>query len=81
MAIYAKSVKSPVEAGLFAANTTSPRCQLAVVITGDEGRLPLPPLAAICTRDEGQLPVKVQHRNRYMKLAGLTRDFVRVRYV
>ena len=45
-------------------------------------RLPLPPLAAaICTRDENQLPVKVQHRNRYMELAGLTRDFVRVRYV
>jgi integrase len=57
------------------------------VKTGDGVRLPLPPLAAsIWTKYDGQLPVKVQqHRNRYMKLlmerAGLTRDFVRVRYV
>jgi integrase len=55
--------------------------------TGDEVRLPLPPLAAaIWAKYAGQLPVKVQqHRNRYTKLlmerAGLLRDFVRVRYV
>jgi integrase len=55
--------------------------------TGDEIRLPLPPLAAaIWAKYQGQLPVSVQqYRNRHMKLlmerAGLTRDFVRVRYV
>ncbi|MGI4738097.1 MAG: hypothetical protein ACRYG7_23255 [Janthinobacterium lividum] len=55
--------------------------------TGDEIRLPLPPqAAAIWTKYAGQLPVSVQqYRNRHMKLlmerAGLTRDFVRVRYV
>jgi integrase len=55
--------------------------------TGDEIRLPLPPLAAaIWAKYEGKLPVVVQqYRNRHMKQlmerAGLTRDFVRVRYV
>jgi integrase len=55
--------------------------------TGDEVRLPLPPLAAaIWRRYDGQLPVLAQqYRNRHMKQlmgrAGLTRDFVRVRYV
>lgn len=57
------------------------------VKTGDEIRLPLPPLAAaIWRRYEGQLPVLAQqYRNRHMKhlmeRAGLQRDFVRVRYV
>jgi integrase len=65
----------------------TPVLSIRQVKTGDEVRLPLPPLAAeIWSRYQGQLPVKVQqHRNRYMKLlmerAGLTRDFVRVRYV
>jgi len=65
----------------------TPVLSIRQVKTGDEVRLPLPPLAAdIWSRYEGRLPVKVQqHRNRYMKLlmerAGLTRDFVRVRYV
>ncbi|MGI4867839.1 MAG: hypothetical protein ACRYFZ_28235 [Janthinobacterium lividum] len=65
----------------------TPVLSIRQVKTGDEVRLPLPPLAAdIWTKYQGQLPVKVQqHRNRYMKLlmerAGLTRDFVRVRYV
>jgi integrase len=55
--------------------------------TGDEVRLPLPPLAAAIWRKYGGvLPVTVQqYRNRHMKLlmerAGLTRPFVRVRYV
>ena len=55
--------------------------------TGDEVRLPLPPLAAaIWRRYPGQLPVLAQqYRNRHMKQlmerTGLTRDFVRVRYV
>jgi len=65
----------------------TPVLSIRQVKTGDEVRLPLPPLAAdIWAKYDGQLPVKVQqHRNRYMKLlmerAGLTRDFVRVRYV
>lgn len=65
----------------------TPVLSIRQVKTGDEVRLPLPPLAAeIWARYQGELPVKVQqHRNRYMKLlmerAGLTRDFVRVRYV
>jgi integrase len=65
----------------------TPVLSIRQVKTGDEVRLPLPPLATeIWNRYQGQLPVKVQqHRNRYMKLlmerAGLTRDFVRVRYV
>jgi integrase len=65
----------------------TPVLSIRQVKTGDEVRLPLLPLAAdIRNRYEGQLPVKVQqHRNRYMKLlmerVGLTRDFVRVRYV
>jgi integrase len=56
------------------------------VKTGDEVRLPLPPLAAdIWRRYEGHLPVLAQqHRNRQMKQlmehAGLTRPFVRVHY-
>ena len=60
---------------------------LRQVKTGDEVRLPLPPLAAaIWEKYAGQLPVSVQqYRNRHMKQlmerAGLTRDFVRVRYV
>lgn len=55
--------------------------------TNDEVRLPLPPLAAsIWAEYQGALPVVVQqYRNRHMKLlmarAGLTRDFVRVRFV
>ena len=59
---------------------------LRQVKTGDEVRLPLPPLAAaIWLKYEGQLPMKVQqYRNRHMKQlmerAKLTRPFVRVRY-
>lgn len=55
--------------------------------TGDEVRLPLPPLAAAIWRKYGGvLPVSVQqYRNRHMKLlmerAGLLQPFVRVRYV
>jgi integrase len=55
--------------------------------TGDEIRLPLPPLAAAIWRKyDGALPVSVQqYRNRHMKQlmerAKLTRPFVRVRYV
>ena len=61
----------------------TPVLSIRQVKTGDEVRLPLPPLAAeLWERYQGQLPVKVQHRNRYMKLLmeqpGLTRDFVRV---
>jgi integrase len=65
----------------------TPVLSIRQVKTGDEVRLPLPPLAAdIWAKYQGQLPVKVQqHRNRYMKLlmerTGLSRDFVRVRYV
>jgi integrase len=55
--------------------------------TTDEVRVPLPPLAAtIWQRYEGRLPVLAQqYRNRHSKLlmerVGLTRDFVRVRFV
>ena len=55
--------------------------------TGDEVRLPLPPLAAAVWRKYGgRPPVPVQqYRNRHMKelmeRAKLTRPFVRVRYV
>lgn len=55
--------------------------------TGDEVRLPLPPAAvAIWDKYAGLLPVTAQqYRNRQMKelmeLAGLTRAFVRVRYL
>jgi integrase len=55
--------------------------------TADEVRVPLPPLAAdIWRRYEGLLPVLAQqYRNRHskqlMERAGLTRDFVRVRFV
>lgn len=55
--------------------------------TGDEVRLPVPPEAmAVWERHAGTLPLAVQQvRNRRMKQlmerAGLTRPFVRVRYV
>jgi hypothetical protein len=55
--------------------------------TGDEVRLPLPPLAAaIWHKYAGALPVTVQqYRNRHMKAlmerAALTRPFVCVRYL
>jgi integrase len=55
--------------------------------TTDEVRVPLPQLAAdIWRRYQGQLPVLAQqYRNRHgkqlMERAGLTRDFVRVRFV
>jgi hypothetical protein len=55
--------------------------------TDDEVRLPLPPAAAaIWHKYQGALPVTVQqYRNRHMKQlmerAGLTCDFVRVRYI
>jgi integrase len=64
-----------------------PVLSLRQVKTGDEVRLPLPPMAvAIWAKYEGNLPVSVQqYRNRHMKLlmerANLTRPFVRVRYV
>ena len=64
-----------------------PVLSLRQVKTGDEVRLPLPPLAAaIWAKYGGELPVKVQqYRNRHMKQlmerAKLTRPFVRVRYV
>lgn len=69
--------------------STGPQLVMSLrqVKTGDEVRLPLPPLAAtIWRRYQGQLPVVAQqYRNRHMKQlmerAGLTRDFVRVRYV
>jgi len=59
---------------------------LRQVKTGDEVRLPLPPLAAAIWRKyEGVLPSTAQqYRNRHMKAlmerAGLNRPFVRVRY-
>jgi integrase len=55
--------------------------------TNDEIRVPLPPLAAdIWRRYQGQLPVLAQqYRNRHskqlMERAGLSRTFVRVRFV